>query len=108
MANAKTVKRVVAHPKYYSRIDGKLVKVPVGATIDVNEGMVKRSAKKFADPSARMTVVNNKLVPENSKADEGKKLKDAEERATKAETALGELAQAKAALEKQLAEIQKQ
>lgn len=92
---AKTVERVVTHPKLYLAVKGKLQHIKAGTKITVTEDQLKGGlGRKTADPSTGETV-DVSVTPEAVKAaadEAAEAIKAAEERATKAE------AEAKAAV----------
>lgn len=59
---AKTMKRVVAHPKFYMMVDEKLTHVPKGITVEVTEAQIAKHGAKLIDPSEQKKLVDGEMV----------------------------------------------
>lgn len=98
MSNKK-VKRIVVHPNFHQKVDGKLRRIPVGTEVEVTEERAKRAGTKLADPKSGKVLAGGKLVDAGAKGDSKK---EAELTAQ-----LSDALAKNAALEKQVAELQK-
>ncbi len=58
---AKSVKRVVVHPKLYMAVDGKLQRIPPGTEITITKEQCERFGDKVADPSGRKKLKDGKV-----------------------------------------------
>jgi hypothetical protein len=59
---AKLVKRVVTHPNYYMKVEGKLQKLEVGTEISVTAEHAERHALKLMDPKEARRLVAGKVI----------------------------------------------
>ena len=90
MAKEKTVKRIVAHPKLYMRVDGKLQHIPKGTELTLTEGKAKDMGAKVLDPKEAKkldaTAEGGALTKGEGTESEAVKELAAELKAAKAET----------------------
>ena len=108
MTSKKTVERVVAHPRYYQKVDGKNTHVPVGTTVTVTEEQAKKAGSKLVAPGSAKVLQGGQLVDSVAGGKPGSK-KEAELIAKVAEltAANADLTAKSAALEAQVAELTK-
>lgn len=90
--STEKLKRIVAHPKFYTAVGGKLQHIPIGTEMTVTAEQAKRLGSKLADPSQRESL---------DATEEGGKLKALQKENTAHDQAMAQMAAQLEALQKE-------